>query len=92
MNKQLKQDKVGDIGLFYIDASHDKGAVIQDVLNLKDFQSDNPIWIFDDFDTRFGCFYDIERICQIKQNYKVYSVGKTASGNPTHQVIVFGKM
>jgi hypothetical protein len=92
MKKHCIENNISDIGLFYIDASHDKGAVIQDVLNLKDFQSDNPIWVFDDFDTRFGCFYDIDRICQIKQNYKVYSVGKTASGNPTHQVIIFGRM
>ena len=80
------------IDLFYIDASHDKGAVVRDVLNLRDSQSENPIWIFDDFDTRFGCYHDIERICQMKKNYKVYSVGKTASGNVTHQVMIFGKM
>ncbi len=92
MNKYCKENDIKNVGLFYIDASHDKGAVIQDVLNLRDFQSENPIWVFDDFDTRFGCFYDIDRICQMKQNYKVYSVGKTASGNPTHQVILFGRM
>ena len=28
----------------------------------------------------------------VRKNYKIYSVGETASGNPTHQVMVFGKM
>tara|TARA_Y100000592_G_C5478865_1_gene324102 strand:- start:1232 stop:2473 length:1242 start_codon:yes stop_codon:yes gene_type:complete len=88
----LRDNKIQDIDMFYIDASHDKGAVIADIINLKEFQSHNPIWVLDDYDKRFGCFYDIERICKMKKNYRVHNVGKTASGNPTHQVVIFGRM
>lgn len=79
------------IDLFYIDGAHDYGSVITDVLNLRKHQSDNPIWIFDDYDQRFGCYKDIERICQNRKSFK-YSVGNTASGNPNHQAVVFGKL
>jgi len=89
-SKSLK-DVVGNekIDLFYIDGSHDKGSVLRDVLNLRELQSDDCIWVFDDYDFRFGCFQDIKFICDQAENYKVYSVGETASGRPNHQVIVF---
>lgn len=80
------------IDLFYIDGAHGSGDVIRDVYHLKKFQSENPIWIFDDYDKRFGCYGDILAIMKIAKKFKVYSVGKTASGNPNHQVIVWGKM
>jgi len=92
LKEHLESHNVKDVDLFYIDASHDKGAVIADIINLKQFQSENPIWVLDDYDERFGCYYDIERICKMKKNYRVHNVGKTASGNPTHQVIIFGRM
>ena len=75
------------IGLFYIDGAHDKGSVINDVITLIPTQEDNSIWIFDDFDHRFGCYEDIVNIAEASQQFKVYSPGKTASGNPTHQVL-----
>ena len=80
------------IDLFYIDGSHEKNAVLKDVLNLKDIQSSQkkPVWIFDDFDERFGCYYDISQILRSSPNYYVYSHGKTASGNPNHQAIIRG--
>ena len=80
------------IDLFYIDASHEKGAVLQDVQNLKHLQSDSPVWIFDDFDVRFGCFEDIKSLCKQVGRFKVYRVGDAASGNPNHQVIISGKL
>lgn len=79
------------IDMFYIDGSHDRGEVIRDVYHLKSCQSENPIWIFDDFDLRFGCYKDILSILNIGNNFKVYSVGNTASGNPSHQVAFIGK-
>lgn len=92
LSRHLTDNKISDVDLFYVDASHDKGAVIRDVVNLQKYQSDSPVWVFDDYDVRFGCHYDIGKICEMRKNYKIYSVGETASGNPTHQVMVFGKM
>ncbi|MAH49632.1 hypothetical protein CMI37_27665 [Candidatus Pacearchaeota archaeon] len=91
---QIESEKfiVGGIDLFYIDASHEKGAVLQDVNNLKHLQSDNPIWVFDDFDERFGCYEDIQALCKQVGRFKIYRVGNAASGNPNHQAIVFGEL
>ena len=51
-----------------------------------------PVWVFDDFDHRFGCYKDILSICSNSSNFKVYKVGKTASGKPAHQALVVGRM
>lgn len=80
------------IDFFYIDGAHRKGSVIQDVKNLKITQSENPIWVFDDFDTRFGCYEDIKYLCMKNKNFAVYRVGDAASGNPNHQVVIVGKI
>jgi len=91
-SKQLATNITEPIDLYYIDASHDYGAVVRDVVNLRDTQSESPIWIFDDFDRRFGCYKDIQRLCQISGRFKIYRVGNAASGNPNHQVIIFGRL
>ena len=90
LSAYLRENNI-KIDTFYIDGSHEKGAVIKDVMNLKKSQSENPIWIFDDFDIRFGCYEDIKLLCNISKKYKVYSVGNTMSGNPTHQAVTYGK-
>jgi hypothetical protein len=91
-NSKNMADKIKEsnnkIDLFYIDGAHDYGDVVKDVINLRDVQSDNPIWIFDDFDKRFGCYYDIERLIKGAEDVKIYRVGNAASGNPNHQVII----
>ena len=88
--KDLKKDET--IDMFYIDADHRRGAVISDVTNLRRFQNDNTIWVFDDFDVRFGCFEDIKMLCKINKRFCVYRVGDAASGNPNHQVVIYGKI
>jgi predicted O-methyltransferase YrrM len=90
LKEQIKEDNC-KIDLFYIDGAHDYGDVIRDVYNLKEVQSENPIWIFDDFDERFGCYRDIQMLMEKKDDVRVYRVGNAASGNPNHQVIVRGK-
>tara|TARA_Y100000310_G_scaffold109405_1_gene107859 strand:+ start:9451 stop:10143 length:693 start_codon:yes stop_codon:yes gene_type:complete len=80
------------IDMYYVDASHEYGAVVKDVVNLRDTQAENAIWVFDDFDKRFGCYDDIKRLCQISRKFKIYRVGNAASGNPNHQAIIFGKL
>ncbi len=80
------------IDLFYIDGAHGYGDVIRDVYHLRKTQSDNPVWVFDDFDSRFGCYRDINSLMKINKNFKIYRVGSAASGNPNHQVMMFGKL
>jgi hypothetical protein len=80
------------IDMFYIDGWHERGWVLQDVERLKEFQSDDPIWIFDDYDERFGCSFDIDEICEQIPDHYIYRVGNAASGQPNHQVAVFGRI
>ena len=83
-----------DIDLFYIDGLHDKGTVATDVTNLMKSQSSTqmPVWILDDFDVRFGCFEDIAHICIMSRKFKVWKVGKTASGYDSHQAMFTGRI
>lgn len=83
-----------DIDLFYIDGLHDKGTVVTDVTNLMKSQSitQMPVWILDDFDVRFGCFEDIAHICIMSRKFKVWKVGKTASGHDSHQAMFVGRI
>jgi predicted O-methyltransferase YrrM len=89
--EQLNSENI-KIDLFYIDGSHDKNAVLKDIANLKSVQTHDslPVWIFDDYDDRFGCYHDISTVLKSSPSYFVYSPGKTASGNPTHQAIIRG--
>lgn len=80
------------IDMFYIDGWHERGSVLEDVRQLKPYQSEDPIWIFDDYDERFGCSIDIDEICDLMPDHYVYRVGNAASGQPNHQVAVFGKI
>ena len=80
------------IDFFYIDGSHEKGHVMRDVLQLRRVQSDNCVWVFDDFDERFGAYEDIKYLLKFAKKYQIYSVGKTASNKPNHQVIIYGKL
>ena len=86
-----KSNQVTNVDLFYIDGMHDEGTVIRDVVNLSNKQSNSPVWIFDDFDTRFGCFNDIVKLIGAAQGFKIWNVGLTASGKPSHQVMVNSK-
>ena len=84
--------EVQDIDLFYIDGLHDENTVITDLVNLVDKQSNNPVWIFDDFDARFGCAKDIASIITSSPSgFKVWNVGLTASGLPSHQAMTCEK-
>jgi len=78
--------------LFYIDGGHEYEDIVRDVYYLKKVQSENPIWIFDDFDERFGCYRAILSIMNINKDFITYKVGSAASNNPNHQVIMFGKL
>jgi ubiquinone/menaquinone biosynthesis C-methylase UbiE len=88
-SKEMSQ-LCSDVDLFYIDGMHERGSVLTDINNLQAVQTDKniPIWIFDDFDVRFGCFQDIAQALSAGKRFKVWYVGKTASGYPSHQAIV----
>lgn len=92
-NSTLMSNSCNNIDVFYIDGSHDKGAVIDDVKSLIKCQSNSSsnVWIFDDFDTRFGCFNDIIALSSLSRRFRVMCVGTTASGEPSHQVISCAK-
>lgn len=79
-----------NIELFYIDGMHERGSVLTDINNLQSTQTDKkiPIWVFDDFDTRFGCFQDIAQALSAGKRFKVWHIGNTASGYPSHQAMV----
>ena len=80
------------IDLFYIDAGHDRNDVINDVNNMKKFQHEHTMWVFDDYDSRFGCYHDINELCQKNLAFKIYRVGITASNAPNHQIMIYGKL
>ena len=61
-SKKLSKNINKEIGLFFIDGAHDPGSVFYDILNLKKHQSEKCIWIFDDFDERFGSCIDLKII------------------------------
>lgn len=90
-SKELGEDEnIKDIEMFYIDGLHDENTVITDVVNLisKQTQEKDPIWIFDDFDIRFGCFKDIVTLIGSSGGFKIWDIGLTASGQPSHQVLI----
>lgn len=83
-------EDISDIDMFYIDGLHDENTVINDVVNLANKQNKNsiPVWVFDDFDIRFGCFKDIALIINSSNGFKIWDVGLTGSGQPSHQVMI----
>ena len=81
-----------EIDLFYIDGDHQKGCVLEDIANLSLLQSKNPVWIFDDYDKRFGIYEDISSILERRPSRHIYFTGNTASGQPNHQVVIQGKL
>ena len=86
-NKILEDDQ--KIDLFWIDGSHQSGAVLFDVIRLAKTQSKNAVWVFDDFDERFGIHNEIGFLSNFSESYS-FSLGCTASGNPNTMMILAG--
>jgi len=87
---KIIQKNNDQIDLFWIDGDHNNGAVLFDLIKLSKVQSKNAIWIFDDFNERFGCFNELNFIGKIAEESRSLSLGPTASGNPNDILILRG--
>lgn len=88
MSEAIKEEKE-EIDLFWIDGAHHNSAVLSDVIRLTKVQSKNAIWIFDDFNERFGSYQELQFLASFCENY-VFSLGPTASGKPNNMLILKG--
>ena len=80
MSDEILKDN-RNIDLFWIDGGHDNGEVVYDALRLAKTQSSNPIWIFDDFNERFGCYHDIRFLAQFFKESVMYFLCKPSGSN-----------
>jgi hypothetical protein len=89
LSKKMKEDDaVAD--LCWIDGSHDHYAVVDDFLSLMPRSTKSTIWAFDDYDSRFGCFRDLNVLIKHFEEHVVLDLGLTASGNPNRIVVARG--
>tara|TARA_B100000674_G_C37979636_1_gene981306 strand:+ start:3482 stop:4150 length:669 start_codon:yes stop_codon:yes gene_type:complete len=92
-SKEMANNIINDkksIDLFWIDGAHHNTAVLTDVIRLSKTQSSNPIWVFDDFNERFGAFGELQFLSKLETSYTI-SLGPTASGKPNTTLIVQGR-
>jgi hypothetical protein len=78
--------------MFFIDGAHGKGDVVRDIKNLKKFQSENCIWVFDDYNRRFGIFEELKIIeNKYKKTFVIEQTHKNAEKS-NKMLIVYGRM
>lgn len=82
-SKKLASEVTDNIDMCWIDGAHDHYSVVSDFLSVLSLTDKETIWIFDDFDKRFGCWYDISVILQNFEENCILELGSTASGNPS---------
>ena len=90
MAEKILDDKK-KIDLFWIDGNHDKGAVLYDVIRLSKTQNKNCIWVFDDYNTRFGAFNEIKFLSRFNKSFYM-DMGITASGRPNSLLVLEGSL
>jgi len=78
------------IDFCWIDGAHDHYSVVNDFAALVLRTHSETVWAFDDYDKRFGCFYDINTLVQHFREHIVVELGLTASGNPNRIVLARG--
>ena len=78
------------IDMFWIDGDHRSAAVINDVIRMAKTQSDNCIWVFDDFNERFGAYQELKWLSGFGPSHQL-SLGPTASGKPNNMLIFQGR-
>lgn len=74
----------------WIDGAHDHYSVVNDFAALVLRTHPSTVWAFDDYDKRFGCFYDISVLIQHFREHVIIDLGLTASGNPNRIVLARG--
>jgi predicted O-methyltransferase YrrM len=84
----VKDNKL--IDFIWVDGAHDQYSVVKDMIRLIKNTTDETIWVFDDFDTRFGCYKDLEMISELFREKCTVSLGYTASGQPNTIMIAKG--
>lgn len=89
LSEKMKDDGV-EASLCWIDGSHDHYAVIDDFLSLYPRANSDTVWAFDDYDSRFGCFKDLNVLIRHFEEHVVLDLGLTASGNPNRIVLTRG--
>ena len=78
------------IDLFFIDGDHRQGAVVSDIKNLKKHQSDDCIWVFDDYDERFGCYEELYYL-ENNHSFSRFERLKLKISENNHVLIMKGK-
>lgn len=87
LKKSIKDFK---IDFFWIDGAHDHYSVIYDFMSLFSKSHKDTIWAFDDYDSRFGCYHDLNILAKHFKEVMVLDLGLTASGNPNKIMIAKG--
>ena len=82
-SKKLSNEVTDNIDMCWIDGAHDHYSVVSDLLSVLSLTDKETVWAFDDFNKRFGCWYDISVILQNFEESYVLELGSTASGNPS---------
>ena len=80
------------IDMFFIDGAHQKGDVMKDIENLKKHQSDDCVWVFDDYDKRFGIYEELKILEKKYPKTSVVDQAHKESKNSNNMLIVWGKM
>lgn len=91
-SKEMSEKIVKDdqkIDLFWIDGAHHTSSVINDVIRLSKTQSKNCIWLFDDFDERFGIYQELHYLSTFNEAHSL-TLGPTASGKPNNMMLLKG--
>ena len=86
LNKELRE-RGRRVDFCWVDGSHDNYAVLDDFLSLSTCAHRSTIWAFDDYDTRFGCFRDLNILLRHFEESIVLDLGLTASGNPNRIIL-----
>lgn len=89
LGKELRKDEKS-VDLCWVDGSHDHYSVVDDFLSLLPRTHKSTIWAFDDYDSRFGCFRDLNVLIKHFEEHVVLDLGLTASGNPNRIIVARG--
>ena len=91
-SKEMSEKIMSDgekIDMFWIDGAHHATAVLNDVIRLAKTQASETIWVFDDFNERFGIYQELQFISNFGESHS-FSLGPTASGKPNNMMILTG--